>query len=143
MCKITFVHYFFGIGGEENVEEDLTLDNSSNEKIYKVKLKKFHKFEHYKDSIDSSESQSKSSESISIIIDETTSKMCNDDFEWVWTYESSRTTDSEPDESCLNMAKGREKFVRHTLLQQHRYIEANQLQPALFVATVSTVVSNF
>lgn len=101
-------------------------------------MEKFYKFEYYKDSIDSSESQSESSQSISIIVDETKSNKCNDEFEWVWTYESSRTSESEPDENCLNMVKGREKFVRNTLLQQDRYIEANQLQPALFVATVST-----
>lgn len=101
-------------------------------------MKKFYKLKEYEDSIDSSESQSESSESISIIVDETKSNNSNENFEWIWTYESSRTTESEPDENCLNLVKGREKFVKNTLLQQDLYIEANQLQPALFVATVST-----
>lgn len=139
-CKILSLYesYFVVICAAETFKEDQNFDKSSNKKIYKVKLEKLYKFKHYKDSIDCSESQSESSESISIIVDETKSNKSNDDFEWIWTYESSRTTESEPDENCLNMVKGREKFVRNTLLQQDLYIEANQLQPALFVATVST-----
>lgn len=130
--------YFVVICASETFKEDQNFDKSSNKKIYKVKLEKLYKSKLYKDSIDCSESQSESSESISVIVDETKSNKSNDDFEWIWTYESSRTTESEPDENCLNMVKGREKFVRNTLLQQDLYIEANQLQPALFVATVST-----
>lgn len=101
-------------------------------------LTKYYKSKNVKYSIDRSDSLFTSSDSISILPnDEIKSKKNNDSFEWIWAYESSTVTECEPDENCLNMVRGREKFVRDTLLQHDLYVEANQLQPALFIITVS------